>query len=253
MFKLFAELIGFHLDTREKLSASEATLLDERKTAELREQFIAVLGHDPRNPPASIEAGVAMLQKGGLDDRAIGIVGLMRNSVRRMGGLIDNVLDFARGRLGSGFTLQVERKPLAPTLVQVIEELRAAWPERRIETSLDLAETFACDHVRLAQVLSNLLGNALAHGTADAPIQVAVRTDADGLTLEVANAGAPIPPAAMERLFQPFYRGHVRPSLQGLGLGLYIAAQIARAHGGDLTVASSNAETRFTLRIPAAA
>ena len=105
MFKLFADLIGFHLDVQERLRVSETALLDERKTSELREQFIAVLGHDLRNPLASIDAGVRLLRRMPLSGKAAQIVSLMRSSASRMAGLIDNVLDFARGRLGGGFSV----------------------------------------------------------------------------------------------------------------------------------------------------
>ena len=129
MFKLFAELIAFHFDASERLASSEANLSNERKTAELREQFIAVLGHDLRNPLASINAGAKGLLRTPLDAKAAGIVRLIQGSVSRMSGLIDNVLDLARGRLGDG--LGVERnasEPLEPILVQVVEEMRTGWP-----------------------------------------------------------------------------------------------------------------------------
>lgn len=127
MFKLFAELIAFHLDAIDRLASSEANLLDERRTSELREQFIAVLGHDLRNPLAAIAAGAELLQRTPLNKRATGIVRLMRNSITRMSGLIDNVLDFARGRLGGGLTLSRDAdEPLEPILNQVIAELSAS-------------------------------------------------------------------------------------------------------------------------------
>jgi signal transduction histidine kinase len=251
MFKLFAELIAFHLEAVDRLASSEATLSSERKTAELREQFIAVLGHDLRNPLASIDAGTRLLLKTPLDEKATNILGLMRSSVSRMSGLINNLLDFARGRLGGGLPLIRDAdKPLGPVLNQVISELRQSAPERAIETQFALTEPVNCDRARVAQLLSNILGNALAYGAADEPIRVGAKTENAMFELSVANAGDPIPPAALEKLFQPFSRGAVRPSQQGLGLGLYIAAEIARAHDGTLDVASSHQETRFTFRMP---
>jgi phosphoserine phosphatase RsbU/P len=106
-----------------------------------------------------------------------------------------------------------------------------------------------CDPGRIAQLLSNLLGNALTHGSATAPVRVQAICDADTVELSVANAGDPIPPAARVRLFQPFYRGEVRPSRQGWGLGLYIANEIAKAHGRSLNVVSTPEETRFAFRM----
>ena len=106
MFKLFAELIATHLGAIERLAQSEASLMDERKTSELRDQFIAVLGHDLRNPLASIDAGINLVQKAKSPKQTTEIFNMMQNSVMRMSKLIDNVLDFARGRLGGGLTLE---------------------------------------------------------------------------------------------------------------------------------------------------
>jgi signal transduction histidine kinase len=250
MFKLFAELIATHLDAVDRLAASEATLLSERETSELREQFIAVLGHDLRNPLASIAAGTRLLSNGNSKQTAGEILGLMGKSVARMSALIDNVLDFARGRLGGGITLQRSPQSLEPVLCQVIAEFRASSPETRIDTAFDLTQQVDCDGRRIAQLFSNLLGNAITHGTAAQPIQVRAITQNGEFELSVANSGEPIPSEAMGRLFQPFYRVSAEDSEQGLGLGLYIVSEIARAHGGTIDVISSPQETQFTFRKP---
>jgi phosphoserine phosphatase RsbU/P len=138
---------------------------------------------------------------------------------------------------------------LEPVLRQVIAELRAGYPGRQIEAQFDLPQSITADHVRLAQLCSNLVANALNHGDAGQPVQVYAGVEAGMFTLSVANAGEPIPAAAMAQLFKPFTRGAVRPSQQGLGLGLYIASEIARAHGGKIDVESSAEETRFTFRM----
>ena len=253
MFRLFADLIGFHLEAQERLVRSEAALLGERETAEVREQFIAVLGHDLRNPLASIDAGARLLGKGKLDDKAQTIVTLIEQSIRRMAGLIDNVLDLARGRLGGGLTLDRNAdEPLAPALEQVVAELRSGHPDRQIDVHFDLVEPIVCDRQRIAQLLSNLLANALTHGAQGSPITVRASKRDATLELSVANKGAPIPPAVAERLFEPFYRSSAGSDKQGLGLGLYIASEIARAHGGTLSVNSTPEETRFVLRVPVA-
>jgi len=107
-----------------------------------------------------------------------------------------------------------------------------------------------CDRGRIGQLVSNLVGNALTHGASNEPVRVRVATK-DGLfRLSVSNKGEPIPAAAIEKLFEPFFRGTVRASRQGLGLGLHIAAQIAKAHEGTLTVTSTADETRFTFEMP---
>jgi len=250
MFKLFAELVAFHLEAGERLAATEADLLGERRSSELREQFIAVLGHDLRNPLASVDAGARLLQKTPLNDKAVAIVAMIQNSVRRMSGLIDNVLDLARGRLGGGIMLNRTTQPLAAALDQVIAELRTIHPERRIDVALSLDEPVNCDRIRGAQLFSNLLGNALTYGTPDQPVRVHAAATRDLFALSVSNAGEQIPATALDRLFQPFARGDVRPNQQGLGLGLYIASEIAKAHGGRIDVTSTPAETCFTFRMP---
>jgi len=250
MFNLFAELIAFHLDAQERLAASAASLSDERRTSELREQFIAVLGHDLRNPLASIGGGVRLLGKMPLDEQAHSILAMMRSSVARMTTLIDNVLDFARGRMGGGLTVSRIATDLAPVLRQVVDELRAAWPECEIDTDFALDAPVACDPPRIGQLASNLIANALTHGDASTPITVRAHSNSSGFELSVVNAGPPIPAAALPRLFKPFERGAVLPGQRGLGLGLYIASEIARAHGGTLQATSTPEETRFTLRLP---
>jgi signal transduction histidine kinase len=251
MFKLFTELIAFHIDSTDRLASSEANLLDERKTAELREQFIAVLGHDLRNPLASIDAGARILLSRPLDAKAMQIVAMMQNSVSRMTVLISDVLDFARGRLGGGFVLQKDAKrPLQPVLEQVIAELRASRPDHSVPAEFVIEEPIDCDRDRIAQLFSNLLGNAVKHGSSDAPVRVQASTGEGAFKLSVANSGPAIPPSTLPRLFQPFTRGTGGTNPQGLGLGLYIANEIARAHGGMLTVSSSPTETLFTFQMP---
>jgi signal transduction histidine kinase len=251
MFELFADLIAAHLEAEERLTASEAALLDHQETAELREQFIAVLGHDLRNPLASIDAAGRLLKKMPLNERGVLLVEGMHRSVMRMAGLIDNVLDFARGRLGGGLGIDRQSCAALPTrLAEVIEELQLAHPGRRIETEIVLSDNVVCDPNRLAQMVSNLLGNALTHGSEEDPIQVRAVSDGSKLEISVANGGEPIPEAFRGQLFKPFSRAAVKPTQQGLGLGLYIASEIARSHGGDLTLDSDMDETRFTFRMP---
>ena len=251
MFRLFADLIAFHLDAKDRLKISEEALLDERQTAELREQFIAVLGHDLRSPLAAIDAGATVLGKMPLGEQAKPVVALIRRSAARMAGLIDNVLDFARGRLGGGLSLvRAADAGLEGVLEQVIAEMRTAWPDRDVDAEIVLSRPVVCDSARIAQLFSNLLGNALTHGDPAGPVRVRARSGDDGFELSVANLGEPIPPETLAKLFQPFSRASGRPGQQGLGLGLYIASEIARAHGGSLEVASSAEETRFTFRMP---
>jgi signal transduction histidine kinase len=251
MFKLFADLIAQHMETQDRLAQSEAALLSERQAAELREQFIAVLGHDLRNPLASIQAGGRLLAKTPLDARAVALVGAMQASVNRMAGLIDNVMDFARARLGGGFEIERRAEPgLQEAVQQAIDELRLAHPDREILAELTLNEPVAADRARVAQLTSNLLANALRHGEEGAPVSVRAQVANGRFELSVANRGPAISPERQAMLFLPFERAEHHHGQLGLGLGLYIAAEIARAHGGSLGVASDDVETRFTFAMP---
>lgn len=251
MFRLFAELIAKHLDAGRKLAATESALLEERAESELREQFIAVLGHDLRTPARSINSLMELLLQTSLDERAVVMARLVRESASRMMALIENMLDLARGRLGGGLTLQRDaEQPLMPVLREVIDELKASQPDRIVETEFRLMEPINCDRARIAQLLSNLLGNALTYGAVNQPVQVRAVSGAGSFELSVSNAGEPIPSAALERLFQPFYRSAVLQNREGLGLGLYIAHEIATAHHGTLEVESTPEETCFTFRMP---
>ena len=253
MFRLFADMIAFHLNALAKVRVSEESLAEERQTALLREQFIAVLAHDLRNPLASIDAAARLIGKTPINERAAAMLVQMQRSVSRMAGLISNVLDFARGRLGGGLTVVHDSAELlAPVLDHVLSEMRAVWPERRIDADVMLDEPVACDRVRIGQLFSNLLANAMTHGAEDQPVRVAATAHGGVFELSVANGGTPIPEAARKRLFQPFFRGDVRPNQEGLGLGLFIASEIASAHDGTLDVQSDETETRFTLRMPTA-
>ena len=242
-------MVGTAIDITERKRAQEEKLARQMEDAELREQFIAVLGHDLRNPLASVAAGTRVLVRS--PEKATEIAGHIERSITRMSELIENVLDFARGRLGGGFvTTRDAEQPLEPVLLQVVDELRGVHPEREVTVDIDLREPVKCDRQRIGQLLSNLLGNAFVYGASTAPIQVRARAEGGQFELCVANAGSPIELSALDRLFQPFFRGKVRSSREGLGLGLYICAEIAKAHGGTIDVTSDTEMTRFTLRMP---
>jgi signal transduction histidine kinase len=251
MFKLFAELIAFHLDAHERLRTSERALLDERTSSELRDQFIAVLGHDLRNPLGAIDAAASVLGRAALSGKSDEMVLVIKRSAARMADLIHNVLDFARGRLGGGLTVARAPDPrLGAMLDQVVNELRTAMPARSIESDIVLDRPVSCDSGRIGQLLSNLLGNALEHGDAGTPIRVKARTRGEKFELSVANRGAEIPAHLHDKLFEPFYRAAFAPQRPGLGLGLYISSEIARAHQGRLRVKSADGETVFTFEMP---
>ncbi len=237
------------LEARDKAkTAAEA----EHETAVLREQFIAVLGHDLRNPLAALAAGVRMLNdRETLSDRGRLIAKEMAGSIERAAALIDNVMDFARGRLGGGLTLARDAKQdLTPILEQVVAEVRAIAPSREILFEARIDEPVDCDRAKIGQLAANLISNAVTHGAPGIPIEVEATTDDGIFTLSVTNGGVAIAPAARAQLFQPFFRGAVRRSQQGLGLGLFIVNEIAKAHGGTMDVSSTDEATRFTFSMP---
>jgi sigma-B regulation protein RsbU (phosphoserine phosphatase) len=231
---------------------AEAEVENEHERATLREQFIAVLGHDLRNPLAALAAGVRMLSdREMLSERGRIIAKEMSRSVIRATALIENVLDFARGRLGEGLTLERDScEPLTPVLEQVVGEIRAIAPDREIVTEFAIDEPVDCDRARMAQLASNLISNAVTHGAAGMPIIVEAATREGSFILSITNGGIPIPEETQARLFQPFFRGAVRRSQQGLGLGLFIVSEIASAHQGVMDVSSSAEGTSFTFSMP---
>ncbi|MXV17058.1 GAF domain-containing sensor histidine kinase [Hufsiella ginkgonis] len=251
MFNLYADLIAFHLQGIERLLITQVKLSEELKSAELREQFIAILGHDLRNPVGAVGNAAQLLLRMPLDERAQRLVHIIQDSSYRMRGMIENVLDFARGRLGGGIALDISAQDLDKILNEVIMEMAVIWPDREVRSELNFDRPVNCDGGRIAQLFANLLGNALSHGSTEGPVVVRTRVDGGDLVLSVINSGDKIPEHALARLFHPFSRGTHKPGQQGLGLGLFIASEIASAHRGSLEVRSTEEETCFTLRMNA--
>lgn len=252
MFKMFADLIAFHLDAMEEIAESEERLQLEKETSELREQFIAILGHDLKNPVNAISNSSQLLNRMDLDYRGQRLVNIIHDSAFKMTGLIENMLDFASGRLGGGISLtRTHYSNLDTILDQVISEMQIISPERRLMANYDFKHPIYADGKRIAQLFGNLLANAVKYSPAEALIEIVADSDHNGFVLRVSNPGKPIPEEVIERLFQPFSRGEVSPDQKGLGLGLYISSEIAKAHGGTLSVSSCEEQTCFTLNIPA--
>jgi signal transduction histidine kinase len=252
MFNEFAALIASELEQHSARERERSALLDERATNELREQFIAILGHDLRNPLHAVFAGGELLERRLTDPAQRMIASRIKVHARRMSSLINDVLDFARGRLGGGIGLELaDVDNITEGLTSVMEELQVAQPDCKILSHIDVSRSVPCDLGRLQQVASNLVKNALTHGRPGSPIQFIARTDVHDLVLEVWNAGVPIPPESMAKIFEPFWRNSVSPSRDGLGLGLHICSQIVRAHQGQIAVTSTAEHgTQFTVRLP---
>ena len=247
---LFSQLITKHLETEHRLVESQSALMTEREASELREQFIAVLGHDLRTPLGSVLLGTDLLEMEPLSPKAASVVARMRRSVQRMAGLVNDVVDFTRGRMGGGIAVNMRREAaLQAPLMQVIEELRGAYPESVVEVDFSLAEPVHCDVERIQQLLSNLLKNALVYGDRARPVRVLASSYKDKFELSVINSGPAIAQSMIDQLFKPFWRAAAKPSNEGLGLGLFIVSEIARSHGAQLEVASTDQATRFTFRL----
>jgi sigma-B regulation protein RsbU (phosphoserine phosphatase) len=229
----------------------QASLADAKQISQLREQLIAILGHDLRNPLGSIMAGVGLLSESALTEDDANIVQIINRSATRMAELIGNIMDFARTRMGEGIILNPRPMLMEPILKQVADELKTAWPARHIEVDLQLPNRIYCDAPRIAQILSNLLANALTHGSEKEPVTVKAGMANGSFSITVCNGGDPIPAHLLgEKLFEPFTREGTRPSRNGLGLGLYIASHIAKAHKGSITATSDEKLTCFTFHMP---
>ncbi|WP_372836603.1 GAF domain-containing sensor histidine kinase [Puniceibacterium confluentis] len=250
MFRLFARMIGDSLDVEEALSQSECALTKERHLAEVQERFIAILAHDLRNPVSALTAGFRLIERHDSKAKTSEVIDLMRGTVNRMHLLIENLLDQARERRGGELVIERElTETLEEALTQIIAELQPLAPGQPIHATFDLPGAINCDLPRVSQLFSNLLANAITHGAEGTPIEVKSRIVDGCFVLSVANCGTKISDDLMPSLFMPFERGGDRPSREGLGLGLFIASEIAKGHDGTLDVVSDDHETVFTFRM----
>lgn len=234
--------------------ADQIALGIERDDSErFRELFIGMLGHDLRNPLNAIAMAAHLLAGSPLQDGQRRNVERVRKGAARMTRMIAQVLDFTRARSGGGIPLTRAPADLPQICAQAIEELASASPQRTVEIQSSGEATGEWDSDRLLQVVSNLVGNALGYSPADTPVLVRVECIGDEVRCSVHNRGAPIPATLLPTLFDPFRRAvdGKTDRTQGLGLGLFISKQIVMAHGGRLTVRSTDREgTEFALVLP---
>ncbi|WP_257463335.1 sensor histidine kinase [Archangium lipolyticum] len=227
---------------------------DMRRTAEFAEQLMGIVSHDLRNPLNAIGLSVAaLLRHENLDERQAKGLARITASAERANRMIRDLLDFTRARLGGG--IPIERAPFDFHLVvqQAVEEVRLAHPEREISLARGGPGETEGDGDRLAQVVTNLVVNALTYSPVGTPVRVETRGEEDGVVLRINNQGEPIPQELIPRLFEPMTRGgHRRDAAsRSIGLGLYIVDNIVRAHCGTIEVRSTAEEgTTFTVRLP---
>jgi signal transduction histidine kinase len=224
-----------------------------RDQTALQEQFIAILGHDLRNPLNAVLMAARRLQQANVSERWERSVDYVISGARRMARLVDQLLDLARARQAGG--IPIKRTPetdLGEVVRAAVDELSAAHPRAEIALTIGAPVAGAWDPDRLAQVASNLIGNAVVHGTGR--VQVSVGSSGGEAILEVQNGGAPISAEVVPHIFEAFQRsvGDLSAHGRGLGLGLFIAERIVTAHGGRIRV-RSNAEdgTIFAVALPA--
>lgn len=215
-----------------------------------RDRFLGILGHDLRNPINAIVLTTAALAEQGLNPQQLKTLAGIENSSRRLTDMVNDILDFARGRLG--VPMPITRMPANLGFIarEVVSEVQAAIAGCRVEfrTEGDLSGDW--DAKRLKQVVANLLINAIQHGTGDR-VTLTVKSDDTSAVLEVHNQGPPIPAELLPCMFDPLVRGSHSSGDHGLGLGLFIADEIISAHNGTIAVTSSQETgTTFVVRLP---
>jgi signal transduction histidine kinase len=240
-------------------AATASALVDEgqrRRYAEeqtrFAETFVGMLGHDLRNPLNAILMTTLLLRRIATAPNEINAVERVQSSAVRMSNMVGQLLDLTRSRLAGGIPIEKTPVDLGAVVSEVVDELTRAHPGRGIAWAGPSGIHIGGDRDRLAQVLSNLIGNALEHGDPEKPVTIGLEPDGADVAVTVHNEGRPIAPAALPFLFEPFGRTVVRSERsKGLGLGLFISQQIVAAHGGRVAVTSTAAAgTTFTVVLP---
>jgi signal transduction histidine kinase len=221
------------------------------KTDLFRDQFIGILSHDLRGPLGAVVAGTALLAAPEDNPQRRGrVVARMMRSAQRMERMIGDLLDLTRARLGGTIPLSRRQADLQKLCEEVVLESRATHPAAEVLLNTKGNLLGIWDGDRLAQVISNLVGNALQHGEGT-PVTVTAQEEGDEVSLVVHNGGKPIPPEVMPSVFEPLARGDSKGDVHSIGLGLFIARMIVAAHGGAIGVTSSREHgTTFTARLP---
>jgi signal transduction histidine kinase len=219
--------------------------------------FLAILGHDLRNPLGTLVTGANfIMQATDIPARYVLLATRMLHSARRMGKLINDLIDLTRTHLGPGIPIRARPGNVVTVCAQVVSELRTYHPERLIRFKAPLQVDASFDADRIAQMLSNLIGNALQYSGEDDPVSVSMNSTTDEVVIAINNRGPAIPPDKLPGIFDPMVRmaagaGADFTERTSLGIGLFIAREIAQAHGGRISVSSTGADgTSFTVTMP---
>ena len=241
--------VFFQLHRQRQQLARE--LSERTETLRLNEMFSALLAHDLRSPLSAILGSAHLVQRRSSDQFALDMAARITSSGNRMARLIEDMLDLARARVGGGILVKREPADIKTLVERVVREQQAAAPTRTIETAW-VGDCFGhWDSERIAQVASNLIGNALKHGDPNGAVSVALDgSSMDAVTLMVRNGGT-IPVELQGQLFDPFRGNRQSGRSEGLGLGLYIVSQIVQAHEGSISVETGiDDRTSFQVRLP---
>lgn len=234
-------------------SEHEATA-ERARTAEFQEYLVGIVSHDLRSPIQTVRMGLdGIRMRAGDDEKILHLADLMETTTGRMKGIIDQLLDVTRARLGGGIPVEPAETDLEGVVSNVIQEMALANPEVRIEPKLSHVRGL-WDPDRIAQVVANLVGNAIQHGATSEPVWVETDREGDEALLRVRNqnkGGVALTDDDVAKFFAPFWTTR-RTSGSGLGLGLYITTEILRAHHGAISVESDPNTTTFVVRLPGA-
>jgi signal transduction histidine kinase len=223
------------------------------KVDQSRNLMLGMLGHDLRSPLQAIQLTAKLLAALNAGEKVSRAADRLITSGARMQQLVDDLLDFNRLQLGLRRRITTAASELETIARQEIQELRAAYPKREVELQCHGETLGAWDVKRVQQLLSNLVVNALTHGTADTAVKVLLTSDPKEVRIKVTNQGLVIDPLLLSEVLQPLKRGSLEAELaanDGLGLGLFIASEVAKGHGGRIEVESSGTETVFTAVLP---
>jgi signal transduction histidine kinase len=219
-----------------------------------RNLLLGMLGHDMRSPLSTILTTASYLAALNVGDQVSVAAARLIRSGASMQALLDDLVDFNRTKLGLGVKVVPSDVDLAAVVADELDQLRGAHPNERIELTVTGDHRGRWDGARLQQLLRNLVSNAIRYGSPNTPIRVALRGEEADVRLEVTNSGPALDPPALGELFDPLTRGPAqgdsRDARGGLGLGLFIVREIAKAHGGEVEVRSDGGETIFAVRLP---